>query len=294
MNRNQKKCLALSSLGHVLILGGLLFSLGIQPVPEPPKPKPLQLASASRIESVLAARQKVVEETQAQQEPKPEPIQPEPKPKPEPAPEPTPTPKPAPKPAPKPKPEVKSPTQPKPQPKKEKAPQETKPAPKPSKRVIKPNLQKVTRENPLTAQKTERKVTPKPQPDPNLKLQQKIQDQVQAMRQNLSGSSTIQVPETSGSPLDAERYARWVRERYENAWTQPEAAQRASSTVSVKVVVSRDGTIISSRIQSRSGDSTLDDSIQRALNLVKQLPRFPDGLQEQQMEFTINFNLKSR
>lgn len=287
MNRHQKKCLALSTLGHVLILGGLLFSLGIQPVAEPPKPKPLQLASASRIESVLAAQQKKAEPIPQQQqepEPKPEPVKPPPEPEP----------KPQPKPAPKPKPEVKSPVKPKPQPKKEKAPQETKPAPNPKKRVIQPNLQKVTRENPLTAQKTERKVTPKPQPDPNIQLQQKIQNQVQAMRQNLSGSSTIQVPETAGSPLDAERYARWVRERYENAWTQPEAAQRASSTVSVKVVVARDGTIISSKILTRSRDPLLDDSIQRALNLVKQLPRFPDGLQEQQMEFTINFNLKSR
>ncbi len=272
-------------MGHILVLGGLIISVGIQPPVEPPKPKPLQLTSASRIEALLAARAQSQEEAREV-----EPAQPTPQPDPEPKPQPHPKPKPKPLPQTQPKVETK------PQPKKD-SPKPTpapkpKPKPKPQKRVIRPNLEKVSRQNPLTSKRAERK--PAPQPDPNAQFQKNVQNKLQAIRQNLSGTSTIQVPESSGSPLDAERYARWVRDRYENSWTRPDAAQKASATVSVKIVVARDGTIISETISRRSGDPLLDASIERALKLVKRLPGFPDGLQEPQTEFTINFNLKSK
>ena len=288
MNRNQKKCLAQSTLIHTLVLGGLFSSLVIQPSPEPPKPKPLQLASASRVEALLAAQSKQADPIEPQPEPEPVPpaqekvVQPEPKPQPKP------------KQQAKPKveqPKVKQETQPKPKPKAEAKPQ-PKPTPKPEKKVIKPNLEMVTRSNPLTEVKTEKLVTP--QPDPSSQFQNTVQQKLNSIRQNLSATSTIQAPSNVGSPVDSERYARWVRESYENAWNRPDAAQRDNSKVKVRVLVKRDGSIISATIISKSGDPLLDQSIQRALDLVKKLPRFPDGIQEPQMEFTINFNLKSK
>lgn len=286
MNRNQKKCLAQSTLIHALVLGGLFSSLVIQPIPEPPKPMPLQLASASRVEALLAAQSKPADTIPPQPEPKPEPpaqekvVQPEPKPQP--------------KPKQQAKPKVEQPKakqETKPKPKAEAKPQ-PKPTPKPEKKVIKPNLERVTRSNPLTEVKTEKPVTP--QPDPSAQFKNTVQQKLNSIRQNLSATSTIQAPSNVGSPVDSERYARWVRESYENAWNRPDAAQRDNSTVKVRVLVKRDGSIISATIISKSGDPLLDQSIQRALDLVKKLPRFPDGIQEPQMEFTINFNLKSR
>jgi protein TonB len=280
MNRNQKKCLAQSTLIHALVLGGVFSSIVIQPSPEPPKPMPLQLASASRVEAILAAQSKQADPIEPLPEPEPpaqeKVVQPEPKPEPKP------------KQQAKPKveqPKVKQETKPKPK-------AEPKPKPKPEKKVIKPNLERVTRSNPLTSVKTEKTVTP--QPDPTAQFQNTVQQKLSSIRQNLSATSTIQAPSNVGSPVDSERYARWVRESYENAWNRPDAAQRDNSTVKVRVLVKRDGSIISANIISKSGDLLLDQSIQRALDLVKKLPRFPDGIQEPQMEFTINFNLKSR
>jgi protein TonB len=280
MNRNQKKCLAQSTLIHALVLGGVFSSIVIQPSPEPPKPMPLQLASASRVEAILAAQSKQADPIEPLPEPEPpaqeKVVQPEPKPEPKP------------KQQAKPKveqPKVKQETKPKPK-------AEPKPKPKPEKKVIKPNLERVTRSNPLTAVKTEKPITPKP--DPSAQFQNTVQQKLNSIRQNLSATSTIQAPSNVGSPVDSERYARWVRESYENAWNRPDAAQRDNSTVKVRVLVKRDGSIISANIISKSGDPLLDQSIQRALDLVKKLPRFPDGIQESQMEFTINFNLKSR
>jgi TonB family protein len=250
---------------------------------------PLQLASASRVEALLASQSKQADPI----EPQPEPpvqekvVQPEPQPKPEPKPQP----KPQPKPKEQAKPKVEQPKTPKV--KQETKPRaEAKPKPKPEKKVIKPNLERVTRSNPLTSVKTEKTVTP--QPDPTAQFQNTVQQKLSSIRQNLSATSTIQAPSNVGSPVDSERYARWVRESYENAWNRPDAAQRDNSTVKVRVLVKRDGSIISANIISKSGDLLLDQSIQRALDLVKKLPRFPDGIQEPQMEFTINFNLKSR
>lgn len=294
MNRNQKKCLAQSTLVHALVLGGLFSSLVIQPSPEPPKPKPLQLASVSRVEAALAAQSK-----QAEPVPVPVPVPPQPE---QPAQEKVEQVEPRSKPKPEPKaqqqnkpkvekPKVKQESEPKPKPK-PKAESQSKPKPEPKKKVIQPSLERVTRSNPLTAAKTEKTLAP--QPDPSAQFQNTVQQKLSSIRQNLSATSTIQVPGNVGSPVDAERYSRWVRESYENAWNRPDAAQRDNSTVKVRVLVKRDGSIASATIISKSGDAILDQSIQRALDLVKKLPRFPDGLQETQMEFTINFNLKSR
>jgi TonB family protein len=58
--------------------------------------------------------------------------------------------------------------------------------------------------------------------------------------------------------------------------------------------VSSDGTVLSSEIMKSSGDSSVDDSVQRTLDRVTFIAPFPEGSTEKQKTFIINFNLKAK
>jgi TonB family protein len=64
----------------------------------------------------------------------------------------------------------------------------------------------------------------------------------------------------------------------------------------VEIVVARNGDIVSSKIVSRSGDSSVDQSVQRALDTVERqkLPPFPTGAADTQRTFLIRFNLEAK
>ena len=62
----------------------------------------------------------------------------------------------------------------------------------------------------------------------------------------------------------------------------------------VKVVIARDGSVITDAILKRSGIPALDKSVENALNRVRQLPPFPEGAKDAQRTFIINFNLKAK
>jgi len=64
--------------------------------------------------------------------------------------------------------------------------------------------------------------------------------------------------------------------------------------VKVKVVIARDGAVISDAIITRSGIPSLDKSVDNALRRVQQLPPFPEGAKQTQRTFIINFNLKAK
>ena len=89
-------------------------------------------------------------------------------------------------------------------------------------------------------------------------------------------------------------YADWVKTRYENDWRVPDSLMDDDSTAKVTVTIGRNGNVISARIQRRSGNSTLDQSVQRTLNAVKFIAPFPKGTTDESRTFTINFNLKAK
>jgi TonB family protein len=63
----------------------------------------------------------------------------------------------------------------------------------------------------------------------------------------------------------------------------------------VTVTISRDGTVISSRIMNRSGDSQMDASVQRVLDRVTTVGRpFPEGVKDSELTYIIPFNLKAK
>jgi TolA protein len=89
-------------------------------------------------------------------------------------------------------------------------------------------------------------------------------------------------------------YALMVKMVYEDAWQIPSDLQDEDSTAKVTVTIARSGDVLSARIERRSGNSVLDKSVQRALDRVKFVAKFPEGSKEEQRTFTINFNLKSK
>lgn len=89
-------------------------------------------------------------------------------------------------------------------------------------------------------------------------------------------------------------YAQFVKNVYEDAWIVTDDLMDDDSTARVIVTIRRTGQVVSARIERRSGDSTLDNSVQRALDKVRFIAPFPQGAKEDERTFKINFNLKAK
>lgn len=110
-----------------------------------------------------------------------------------------------------------------------------------------------------------------------------------------SSSTTINMPSmpTGGGPAYA-NYAQAVKSIYERNWHPPDETSRDDALVKVKVVIARDGSILSATIISRSGDAAVDGSVDSTLRRVTSVPPFPAGATESKRTYTIGFNLKAR
>ena len=120
----------------------------------------------------------------------------------------------------------------------------------------------------------------------------RINGSSERISENLSAGTTME-PLGPGGEAYA-NYAQVVKTYYDRAWIDPEEVSEDAATVKVKVVIARDGTVISDSIIGRSGIPALDKSVENALSRVRQLPPFPEGAKEAQRTFIINFNLKAK
>jgi outer membrane biosynthesis protein TonB len=90
-------------------------------------------------------------------------------------------------------------------------------------------------------------------------------------------------------------YSALVKAVYDNAWVDPSDVTDNSAEVDVVVVIERSGKVVSAKIISRSKVSSLNASVQRALDRVTRIPQpFPPDIKESQLSFTIRFNLGNR
>lgn len=97
-----------------------------------------------------------------------------------------------------------------------------------------------------------------------------------------------------GSGPSAANYRDVVFNYYFRAWIAPEDVASTEKNVVAKVIVSRDGTIVSARISKRSGNDKLDRSVQHALDAVDHLPAFPPDSSDSERTFNITFNLEAK
>ncbi len=82
--------------------------------------------------------------------------------------------------------------------------------------------------------------------------------------------------------------------RYYNAWLSPEEVDDNDATTDARIVIARDGTVVSWTIERRSGSSSMDRSVERALRSVRKIEAFPPAWRESEKTFRIRFNLKSK
>ena len=125
-------------------------------------------------------------------------------------------------------------------------------------------------------------------------LESRLNSAFESLSKNLSRGTTIE-PMGPGGEAYAD-YGQVVKSYYDHAWIDPEDVSEDAATVKVKVVIRRDGTVISDSIQKRSAIPTLDKSVQNALDRVRLrgLPPFPEGAKESQRSYIINFDLKAK
>ena len=287
MDRLQKKCLIGTAGAHALLILILIVGPGFfRSTPKPDDLPVLVMIPTTLTDSKMNSGQPAP----AQPPPSPKPLPPEPKPdvKP-PPPEPKPTPEP-PKPAVKPA-EPDEPDQPE------------KPSPEalmPVKKAVKHpphkievdlthHVKKVVKNTDHTDADAEERREEKRDRDA---ARRALTSAMRNIEKNSSTATEVTMPGTSS--VSYANFAQAVKSMYDRAWTAPDDVSNDDANTVVKVTIASDGSVVSSRIVTPSGDAKVDASVQRALDHVTFIAPFPEGATEKARTFTINFNLQSK
>ena len=190
------------------------------------------------------------------------------------------------------------------------APKPTPPQPKAEvakKPTTKP-VKKVT-EKPVRAKKPppEKKVVLKKKPAPKdviseKRVQQRMESAIERLRKKVETEEKPEVtkdvvkiaPKPSKAVIDMKlkKYYYSVWQRIQEEWILPpsllEEIQDPETVIVIKV--QRDGNILESWFEEKSGSSIYDESAMRAIKKANPLPPLPEGLEEDVMELGIRFN----
>jgi len=163
-----------------------------------------------------------------------------------------------------------------PEPKKVQPKPKPKPKPIPLKPKIKVNLNSNVRKP--DAQKKE-----------SQKEAAKRQAALNKLQIKLSGRTSVNVP--LGRYASA-NYESLIRRKYMDATIHPGAIS-GDPVVKVRLVIARNGRILSARVTGKSGVASWDRSVQKALDRVKFIKPFPESMKGSQQTFNLNFNSRS-
>ena len=163
-----------------------------------------------------------------------------------------------------------------PEPKKVQPKPKPKPKPIPPKPKIKVNLNSNARKP--DAQKKE-----------SQKEAAKRQTALNKLQTKLSGRTSVNVP--LGRYASA-NYESLIRRKYMDATIHPGAIS-GDPVVKVRLVIARNGRILSARVTGKSGVASWDRSVQKALDRVKFIKPFPESKKGSQQTFNLNFNSRS-
>lgn len=284
MDRLQKKCLIGTASAHLLLVLVVIFGAAFLPARKP--------ADDSQILTIIPTT--LTDQPFNSGVPKPTTPPPTPRPPTTPPPQPQPQPTPPP-PQPEPKPVVHEPD-----------PVKTPDLTPGDLTPVKPKQlkKKVTAEKPddLFAHKVTHRVV-KPVEDHSAEDEREAKAEARArakawaramnqIENHVTSATEVQMSGTSS--VSYANYATAVRSIYDHAWTSPDGVANDVADVEVKVVVARDGNVVSARITTPSGDAAMDASVRQAIESVSTLPPFPDGASEDTKTFYISFNLKSK
>jgi TonB family protein len=271
MNRLQKKCVIATAGIHLLLLTILIVGPAFfNPQPKTDNSRVLDVIPANQIDAAFNSG------VRGATPPAPAPVV-------IPLPQPTPpTPMVQPMPPPAPKPVVTPPptlakrlekfftSEPKPV-------KPTQEPPEPKQRQIQVNTQLVARPAPNSPIKSN--------PQPNTSA---LENVINNLRTNLSSPMEVNLP--GNSTVAYANYGDVVVSVYHHAWSPPDGMDSDSVTIQFKVTIASDGTVITARIITPSGDASVNAAVQRMLDRVKVIAPFPDGATEKERNYTINFN----
>lgn len=273
MNRLQKKCLIAVAGTHFLLVVVLFCSGFISSKPKPDDSQVLTVIPDTLIDVAFNSGVRHAEPpppTPAVQPP-PQSQQEPPKPEAEP-----------PKPV--------EPVRPEPEPQIAKAeePVETKPKTEPHK--VEVSLKPVVRKTPTETNNTDEQAKAA---EKAAKLRaQAVKRALNNIEKHATSATTVDMP--GDSTVAYANYAAVVKTVYTEAWILPDTAASDEANVKVSVTIARDGHVIDAHIVDRSGDASMDRSVQETLDRVTEIRPFPDDSTDQQRTYIINFNLKAK
>lgn len=124
---------------------------------------------------------------------------------------------------------------------------------------------------------------------------EKIDQAISAINAGASGS--VRVDELRGPGGGGVPYAGFNQalvSAYMRAWLVPADLADSNAKVVAKITISRDGDVISARIERSSGNSDLDESVRRALDKVSYVAPLPEGTKETQKTFWLEFDPRAK
>ena len=112
---------------------------------------------------------------------------------------------------------------------------------------------------------------------------------VSQLREGLSSSTEVDMPGPGGGGPTYARFKDVLYTVYLNAWNLPNDLEANAPSVEARVIVAKDGSVVSARITKSSGIPSLDRSVQDALDRVKFIAPLPEGSAAER-ECNIKFN----
>jgi outer membrane biosynthesis protein TonB len=129
------------------------------------------------------------------------------------------------------------------------------------------------------------------------RLRREIAESLDALAAGVKSSgakgTVVEMPGQGGGEAFA-GYETVIYNAYYHAWITPDSVADKLAATDAKIVVARDGTILSAEILSKSGEPALDKSVGRVLRAVTKLPPFPASARDEQRSFLIRFNLEAK
>lgn len=115
------------------------------------------------------------------------------------------------------------------------------------------------------------------------------------IRDQSSKATLVEMPGPGGGGEVYADYKSIVYTTYYQAWQSPTLSIDSEATTQAKIIIARDGSIVSYSIEKRSGNTALDKSVEAVLRRVEKIPLpFPEASKDTQRTFIINFNLKAK
>lgn len=163
------------------------------------------------------------------------------------------------------------------------------PAPKwtPSKE-IKVDLSKVTKTPSAAQQAAIREQARRDQ-----ETREAMKNSIDRLQSHFDTQISFSVPGVGGASYA--NYGAYVRTIYDKNWREPASGVEGNPIAKARIVIARDGRVVSSQITGSSGQPAMDRSVQDVLDRIKNIGRpFPQGAKDQERSFILNFNLKAK